>query len=41
MQAIDSRTKEIKRHKKNEQKGKAETTGLSTFKAFGIWPYTK
>jgi hypothetical protein len=41
MQANDSITKEIKGHKKNEQKGKAKTTSLSTFKAFKIWLYTK
>jgi hypothetical protein len=30
MQANDSRTNEVKRHKKNEQKGKRNTTKLST-----------
>jgi len=41
MQANDLRTKEVKRHKKNEQKEKTKTINLSTLKAFGIWPYTK
>jgi hypothetical protein len=41
MGSDDSKTKEVKRHKRNEQKGKAKITSLLAFKILRIWPYTK
>jgi hypothetical protein len=36
-----SKQKKFERHKKNEKKGKTETTSLLSFKVPKRWPYAK
>jgi hypothetical protein len=37
----DLKTKEIEKHKKNEQMEKITITSLLLLEAFGRWPYTR